>query len=558
MDKNTAVKQHNKGYKKLAILLSSLLLLITLWAFSPSGGGRLFEISKNLEIYNTLFKELNTYYVDEIDPGKLMRTGVDAMLGTLDPYTNYISESQIERYRYMTEGRYNGIGAVIYKIDNQFTIVEPHEGSPAFEAGLRAGDILLSVDGQSLEGRDIEELGTFLRGAPNTKMTLSLRRPGQKELVTAEVTRNEIEIPNVPYHGMVDPAVGYINLTTFTPDASKNIANALRELKRDNPGMQGIIIDLRENGGGLLREAVNISNIFIPKDQEVVVTKGKVKDWDQSFKTTNNPMDEQIPLVVLINKRSASASEIVSGVIQDLDRGILVGQRSYGKGLVQNTKEIGYNAKVKLTTAKYYIPSGRCIQSVSYKDGEPVDIADAMRTPFKTRNGRRVLDGGGVTPDVVLEEPKLSPFAQYLRDEFYIFRYVTEWSLKNKTIDSPSVFKFNQYDEFVKFILDKKPNYVSESEKALETLKAALETDQYSKLTDADVKALEKKIKKNLQTELEKNRADIITEIERDIITRNYHQRGKIIYTLDHDTEVVEAVNVIKDKDRYAKILKPK
>lgn len=558
MDKNTAVKQPYKGYKKLTIFLSALLLLITVWAFSPSGGGRLFEISKNLEIYNTLFKELNTYYVDEIDPGKLMRTGVDAMLNTLDPYTNYISESQIERYRYMTEGRYNGIGAVIHKIENQFTIVEPHEGSPAFEAGLRAGDILLAVDGQSLEGRDIEELGTFLRGAPNTKMTLSIRRPGQKELVSAEVTRNEIEIPNVPYHGMVDPAVGYINLTTFTHDASKNISNALRELKRDNPGMQGIIIDLRENGGGLLREAVNISNIFIPKDQEVVVTKGKVKDWDQSFKTTNNPMDEQIPLVVLINKRSASASEIVSGVIQDLDRGILVGQRSYGKGLVQNTKEIGYNSKVKLTTAKYYIPSGRCIQSVSYKDGEPVDIADAMRTPFKTRNGRRVLDGGGVTPDVVMEDPKLAPFVQFLRDEFYIFRYVTEWSLKNKTIDSPSVFKFNQYDEFVKFILDKKINYVSESEKALETLKAALETDQYSKLTDADVKALEKKIKKNLQTELEKNRAAIITEIERDIITRNYHQKGKIIYSLDHDNEVAEAVNVIKDKDRYAKILKPK
>lgn len=558
MDKNTSVKHNNRGYKKVAILLSTLFLLLTIWAFSPSGGGRLFEISKNLEIYNTLFKELNTYYVDEIDPGKLMRTGVDAMLNTLDPYTNYISESQIERYRYMTEGRYNGIGAVIHKIENQFTIVEPHEGSPAFEAGLRAGDIILAVDGQSLEGRDIEELGTFLRGAPNTKMTLSIRRPGQKDLVSAEVTRNEIEIPNVPYHGMVDPAVGYINLTTFTHDASKNISNALRELKRDNPGMQGIIIDLRENGGGLLREAVNISNIFIPKDQEVVVTKGKVKDWDQSFKTTNNPMDEQIPLVVLINKRSASASEIVSGVVQDLDRGILIGQRSYGKGLVQNTKEIGYNSKVKLTTAKYYIPSGRCIQSVSYKDGEPVDIADAMRTPFKTRNGRRVLDGGGVTPDVVLEDPKLAPFVQFLKDEFYIFRYVTEWSLKNKTIDSPSVYKFNQYDEFVKFILDKKINYVSESEKALETLKASLESDQYTKLTETEVKALEKKIKKNLQTELEKNRAEIITEIERDIITRNYHQKGKIVYSLDHDNEVAEAISVIKDKDRYARILKPK
>ncbi len=538
-------------------LVAAAVIGLSLVAFAPVSG-RLFEISKNLEIFNNLYKEINTYYVDDVDPGKLMKTGVDAMLATLDPYTNYISESQIERFRFMTEGRYNGIGAVIFQIDGAFTIVEPHEGSPSFEAGLRAGDILLEVDGQSLAGRSMEELGSFLRGAPNSSVQLKLRRPGSAEPINAQITRSEIEVPNVPYFGLVEGDYGYINLTTFSANAGKNVSNALRDLKKQAPNLKGVILDLRENGGGLLREAVNLSNVFIPKGEEVVVTKGKVKDWDQAFKTLNSPDDEEIPLTVLINKRSASASEIVSGVIQDLDRGVLIGQRSYGKGLVQNTKEVGYNSRVKLTTAKYYIPSGRCIQSVSYKDGEPLDIPDSLRTPFKTRSGRRVLDGGGVAPDVLLPEQQPAAFVQFLLRDFHIFSFVTEWMQQHPVpAGEPEQYRFTDYDAFLRYIQKKKPVYQSESDKALQALRKELEKEEYLKPVESEVRSLEKKITRNLDTELDKNKAAIIREIEQEIVTRQHYQKGKIRYSLKNDPDVQEAVKVMADASRYNKILRP-
>jgi carboxyl-terminal processing protease len=547
-----------KRYKYwiLVPVISLVSLVVLTGAFHS--GGRLFEISKNLEIFVNLFKEINTYYVDEVDPSKIMKTGLDAMLETLDPYTNYISESQVERYRFMSEGKYHGIGALIDVVNNQFVLTEPFESSPAYKAGLRTGDILLEIDGQSLEGKNIDELGVFLRGAPNTSFKARVQRFGVKMPLDFTVTRSDIDIPNVPHYTLVDNDFAYVNLTIFTENAAGNIANAIREMKRENPQFKGIILDLRDNGGGLLREAVSISNLFIPKGEEVVSTKGKVKDWDQSFKTTGNPTYEDTPVVVLVNGQSASASEIVSGVMQDLDRGVLIGQRTFGKGLVQNTKEIGYNSRVKITTAKYYIPSGRCIQSVAYKDGEPIDIPDNERSVFKTRNGRPVLDGGGVTPDIIMTPKKKHPFVKYLFDQYITFDYVTQWASGKDSITDPENFKFTDYADFVKFASKRLEGYESESELLIKELRTSLNGEFSEDFASSDIKSLEKKVKKNIPSELERHRVAIIEEIERDIITRFYYQKGKIKYNLKTDPEVKEAVAVLKDSNRYKKILSAK
>lgn len=369
--------------KQMLRIAGIVAIVIIGIAASQQPANRHFEIIKNLEIFSNLYKEINTSYVDDVDPGTLMRTGVDAMMESLDPFTNYISESEIEGYRFMTEGKYNGIGAISKKIGDFVTITELYEDHAADNAGLRPGDKLVAIDGKDAKGKDPEALNNILRGFPGTEVVLTIRRPGTPEDFEVTLVRGEVQVPNVPYHGMVSDNIGYIALTTFTRQAGINVSKALNELKTENPNLKGVIFDLRDNGGGLLSEAVNVSNVFIPRNELVVTTKGKVKDWDRSFNTTGEATDTEISLTVLINKRSASASEIVSGVVQDYDRGVLMGQRSYGKGLVQHTRDIGYNSKLKLTTAKYYIPSGRCIQSVEYENGEPVDIPDEKRTQFK-------------------------------------------------------------------------------------------------------------------------------------------------------------------------------
>ncbi len=544
-----------KRFVKFSILAVVVALSVAT-TFQPEDN-KYFEITKNIEIFANLYKELNTYYVDDLDPGKLMRTGIEAMVNSLDPFTNYISESDIEGYRFLTEGKYNGIGALSKQMGDYVTITELYEGQPADQAGLKVGDQILAVDGKDARGKTVEELNDVLRGFPGTVVKLKIRRPGMPGETDIALMRNEVDVPNVPYHGMVSEDVGYVALTTFTRDAGKNVADAVKDLKNKNPNLRGIILDLRGNGGGLLNEAVNICNIFIPRNELVVITKGKVKEWDQAFKTMGSPVDLDIPLAVLIDKGSASASEIVCGVIQDYDRGVLLGQLSYGKGLVQNTRDVGYNAKLKLTTAKYYIPSGRCIQAVEYKNGEPVHIPDSRRTPFKTRNGRTVLDGGGVKPDILLDQPADDAIVRSLIDQNIIFDYATQYNLKNPIqIAEATDFKFIDFNDFLQYVDTRDFSYETDSEKLLAQFREKSAKDGFA--LDTEIKALEERIKATKQRDLMQYKTVITDLIEKEIAGRYFYQTGKIKIGLRNDQEVREAISVLKDQTRYKQILQAK
>ncbi len=525
-------------------------------SFSVYKNDKLYEISKNIEIFVKVYKELNNNYVDDLDPGKLMRTGIDAMVGSLDPYTNYISESQVESYRINTEGKYQGIGGVVKQIGDYVTIVEPYANSPLVEAGIIAGDQVISINGQSTKGKSTEEVTQFVRGVPGTNLNLKINRPTTGEKFDVALERGSVEIPNVPYSGIIRDHVGYISLTTFTPDASKNIRKAFNELKDEDENLQGVILDLRYNGGGLLREAISICNIFIDKEEEIVFTRGKVKERDRNFPTNMDPLDLEIPLVVMINKNSASASEIVSGVIQDLDRGVILGQRSFGKGLVQNTMDLGYNSRIKLTTSKYYIPSGRCIQGKEYEDGEPVDIPDSERAEFKTRNGRPVLDGGGVTPDVKLEAPKVPVVLEKLKEQNIIFNYVTNYVNGKTAKEDVETIVFTDFEDFKSYIEKQDFEYETNTEKTLVELREAFDNDGYSDLLEADLKALESKIKAEKMNAITSNEKDIVIAIQEDIASRFYLQKGKAYQKLADDYEIDEAVNVLLDQKRYKSLLK--
>lgn len=539
----------------LKISLFAMLLALFMAAGIPSdNGNKYFEITKNIEIFANTYKELNTYYVDDLDPGKLMRVGIDAMVNSLDPFTNYISENDIEGYRLITEGKYNGIGAQSRQIGDFVTITELYQGQPADKASLKIGDQIVAVDGKDAKHKSLEELNEILRGFPGTAVELTIRRPGKPADFKVMLTREEVDVPNVPYHSMVSEDIGYVTLTTFTRDAGRNVANAVKELKDKNPNLKGIILDLRDNGGGLLNEAVNVANVFIPKNELVVTTKGKVKEWDRAFKTLNSPIDEKIPVAVVIDRGSASASEIVCGVLQDYDRGVLLGQRSYGKGLVQNTRDVGYNAKVKLTTAKYYIPSGRCIQSVEYQKGEPVEIADNKRTPFKTRSGRTVLDGGGVKPDILLEHAEDNPIIKGLVNQEVIFEYATQYTLKHPTIAEPKDFHFTEFDAFVKYVEGRNFTYETESEKLLKQLKEKVGKDGFT--LDNEIKTLEAKLKAEKKTDIVQLKPFIVDLLEKEIVGRYYYQTGKIKVGLRNDKEIEESIKILRDNARYQKVLK--
>lgn len=545
--------------KPVKVIVLLVCLLVGVSAIGLKDGDRMFEISKNVEIFVNVFKELNKNYVDEIDPAELMRIGIDAMVSSLDPFTNYISESQVERYRISDDERFQGIGASIVLAEDKIMITDLMEGGAAVTAGIKAGDELLTINGEVLKGKEAEDIQTMLRGIAGTPVKLEIKRHGSGKTEVVNVERGEVNIPNVPYAGVVSDGIAYIHLTVFTDNAGANIQKELKRLKReagDSNAIKGLVLDLRYNGGGLLREAVNICNLFIPKNAEVVFTRGKVKEKDQSFKTLAIPYDLDIPIAVLINKKSASASEIVSGVIQDRDRGVIIGQRSYGKGLVQNTFELGYNNRVKITTSKYYIPSGRCIQGVEYKIGEPVDIPDNKRSKFKTLNGRTVLDGGGITPDVKLPAHEMAEVTQALLDQKMIFLYTNDYILKHDSIKNIDDFSFTAYDDFLAYLKKKNFSFNKEAEKEINLLQEKCSKNADLKATiGAEIKAMKEKLESEKTKDLVKFKDEIVVELEKEIISRYFYQKGKTKIGLKRDKEVDEAIAILKDQAKYNSLL---
>ena len=519
-----------------------------------------FEITKNLKILASIYEKINTLYVDEPVPGELMKIGIDAMLASLDPYTVFIPESNIEDYRFMTTGQYGGIGAIIKKVENNIVVTEPYENSPAKEAGLRAGDVIIEVDGESVEGRSIDDMSNLLKGAAETQVNIKFSRNNEIQLVV--VTRKKIAIPAVPYYGMLENNIGYIKLTSFTDKASKEILEGLTELK-ENQSMEKVIIDLRGNGGGLLGEAVNIVNLFIPKDQKVVETKGRIEEINRVYKTRNTPFDLDIPVIVLIDSYSASASEIVSGSLQDLDRAVVIGNRSFGKGLVQQTKDIKFGAKIKLTVAKYYTPSGRCIQKLDYSNknqfGIVNEIADSLIQTFHTKNGRKVKDSRGVEPDINIEPGYYSKLSEVLIYKDYIFKYVNKYVNDHELIQSVKEFKLSEeeYSEFKKYIKATNIKYTNESSDLLNELIISSEREKYYNQNKEIYENLKTNLKPNLSKDLERYKEEIIEVLENEIVSRYFYQRGRVEVSLKNDPYILKAKSVFTDLKEYNEILNP-
>lgn len=540
------------------ILPIALILCILGSSFKTQDNSDLFEITKNLEIFTSIYKELNAHYVEEIDPSHLMKIGIDAMMHSLDPYTVYYSENEIQRSKYITEGNYDGIGVQMEFVDDYMTISGLYEGYSADRNNLDVGDQIIAVNGKSTMGMRSDEFSSLMKGSKGKTVQLKIYRPVENREFEIEIPRESVVVPNVPYSGMVSEHVGYIVLTVFTPKAAANIKKAINELKASNPGLNSLILDLRGNGGGLLREAVRICNLFIPEGKVVVSTKGKVKELDNVYRTSSQPLDPNIPLVVLVNNNSASASEIVSGTLQDYDRAVIMGQRTYGKGLVQRTKKVGYNSGIKLTVAKYYIPSGRCIQSVEYdENGNPIDIPDSLRSVFKTMNERTVLDGGGIKPDVVLDKRNISPLIKELQDQHIIMKFVSHYLYgKTETPDKDGIV-FQDYDTFLNYIESHDFDYSTKSEKTLDKLEKHLKAETYYSELEDEFEKIHLQMKKAKANSFSRYKEEIIDMIEEEIMTRYYYQKGRYVQKLRNDEEIQAAIDLLKNEKRYHDILNP-
>ena len=545
--------------KLLATLALGTLGLVSFRAASDNE--RYFEIAKNLDIFVTLFKEVNTYYVDEITPAKLVKTGIDGMLRSLDPYTNYIPEDDIEDFRTMTTGQYGGIGASVVKRNGKTVVQTAYEGYPAQKAGLLPGDEILDINGVVVDKKTNSDISKLLKGQANSVVKLLVTRYGQEKPVQIDITRDKIQVDNVPYIGMISGDVGYFQLGGFTVDAGREVRTAVTKLKEQ--GAKKIVFDIRDNPGGLLNEAVNISNLFIDKGLDVVSTKGKVTEWNKTYKALDQPLDTQIPLAIITSNRSASASEIVSGVLQDYDRAVLVGERTFGKGLVQATRPLSYNSQLKVTTAKYYIPSGRCIQEIDYahraEDGTLGKFPDSLRTAFKTTAGRTVYDGGGVAPDIEVQDREIADITRILLQKSYLFDYATRYRAEHATISPARAFKLSDtdYQKFVTFLQGKNLSYSTDAEKALVDLGKKVKEEKHYDDVKAELESIRKKVTVNKANDLQRFKPEIKELLEQEIVSRYYFEKGRTEAGFDDDPNIVAAVSVLNDPNRYTALLKP-
>lgn len=546
--------------------LIGAILVVAFIPISFTSSPSYFEITKNLDIFTTLYKELNTFYVDTLNPEKLMQSGIHGMLESLDPYTDYIPEEDMDDYRQQTTGRYGGIGAVIGTRGEWVTVTEPYEGFPADKAGLRAGDKIIEVNGKNAKNYRTDQVSAMLKGKPGTEVNVKFKRlmaDGSETEMSVKMIREEIKIKNVPYYGMVDDKVGYIQLSGFTDKAGAEVKNALLALESKGK-LNGVILDLRGNPGGLLHEAINVANVFVDKNIDIVYTKGKIDEWNKNFPSLNDPVDLKIPVVVLADGGSASAAEIVSGSLQDLDRAVVMGQKTFGKGLVQSTRSLPFNAKLKITTAKYYIPSGRCIQAINYaernEDGSVKRIPDSLKVAFKTKHGRTVYDGGGIDPDIAVEPEKLTPITISLITKNLIYDYANEYRAKHEKIGPAGSFKLSdaEYADFVAWVGKKDYDYTTRSEKILNDLKTTAEKEKYYEAVKDDYEAMKKTMMHDKQRDLEKEKTQIKSLLEEEIVARYYLNTGRIQAALTNDTEMKKAIELLNDGKKVTEILSKK
>ena len=547
--------------KHIRILILALLLPIGLFAQEKQNN---FEIAKSLDIYNSLLRELNLNYVDEINPGELNETAIKAMLDGLDPYTVFIPESDIENAKFMTTGEYGGIGAII-QYDGEFTrISDPYYGWPAQKAGIIAGDVILEVNDVDCKKKNTQEVSNLLKGQPGTEVTLKLKRYGQEKPIEKTLKREKVKIDNIPYYKLFDNGIAYLQLSGFTRDAAKEVKEKFAEMRKKGQ-LKGFVLDLRGNGGGLMNEAVDIVNMFIPKGKPVVSMKGKAATANSLHPTTNDPVDLDIPLAILVDGNSASASEIVAGAIQDYDRGVIIGERTFGKGLVQNILPLSYNTQMKVTVAHYYIPSGRCIQEIDYSHKKDTTQTknDSLGKAFKTIHGRTVYEGHGIMPDVKVKRDPYAIVTAYLYGKNYIFDYANKYYSEHKSIDSADRFQIDEatYQDFMKFVKDKKFSYTTESEKAIEKLKKTAKDEGYLDKIKPQIELLEKNLAAEKANDLISNRKDIEELLRSEIVGRYYYQKGRIVASLNDDPDLKRAFEILLNtngKDEYHSILSGK
>jgi len=543
--------------RKYPFIIIPIILFSFLAFKTVEQDDRYFQIVKSLDVFTTLFKEVNAYYVEEINPTELMKIGIDAMLSSLDPYTDYIPEDDIEDYRTMTTGEYGGIGAVIEKKGGFNTVVMPYKNAPAARSGLLIGDQILKINNISLSGKKAYEISNLLKSQINAQITLEIKRMNMPEVFEISLATEKIVIKNVPYAGLVKAGVGYIKLKDFTTNAGKEVGEALKELTHQ--GVSKLILDLRGNPGGLLDEAINVSNIFIPKGAEIVSTKGKLEEWTKVYNTKNQSINAKIPLVVLIDERSASAAEIVAGVVQDYDRGVLVGRKTYGKGLVQQTRPLAYNAQLKVTTAKYYIPSGRCIQAIDYSTKGTAKIADSLKSTFRTKSGRAVLDGGGVDPDILIDPSKFALVSYRLKQKNLIFNYATKYYFDHDTLASARDFELSEleFQQFLAWLENQSFDYQTPLEIKLEQVLDLAKGGARSEQVHQSIIELNALLQSEKKKDLIHYESEIKQLLEQDIVSRYFFQEGIIEASFDTDLDILKAVEILEDTKSYDGILKP-